>query len=294
MPVVLHKRAAPGFVKRIHLHLMSDSTGETLEMIAKAALAQFENADVVRHFWPMVRSRQHLDRIVPELTNNPGLVLYTLVNAETRQRLEEHCRHLALPAVPVLDQVTEALEQALGQEAHGRPGRQHLMDEAYFQRVDAIQYTIAHDDGIAHDDWEEADIVLAGVSRSSKTPTSIYLANRGYKVANIPLVVESPPPPALYKLKHPMVVGLTSAPDRLVQIRRNRLLTLNQQTRTDYVDGERVKEEVAFARRLFAEHGWPVIDVTRRSIEETAAAIIKLLGEHERDQPGRFEGVKPI
>nr|WP_202386775.1 pyruvate, water dikinase regulatory protein [Qipengyuania algicida] len=286
-----HRR---GFVKRIHLHLMSDSTGETLEMIAKAALAQFENVDVVRHFWPMVRSRQHLDRIVPEMTSNPGLVLYTLVNADTRQRLEEHCRHLALPAVPVLDQVTEALEVALGQEAHGRPGRQHLMDDAYFRRVEAIQFTIAHDDGIGHEEWEEADILLAGVSRSSKTPTSIYLANRGYKVANIPLVVESPPPPALYQLKHPMVVGLTSSPDRLVQIRRNRLLTLNQQARTAYVDGERVKAEVAFARRLFAENGWPVIDVTRRSIEETAAAIIKLLGEHEREQPGRFEGVKPI
>jgi [pyruvate, water dikinase]-phosphate phosphotransferase / [pyruvate, water dikinase] kinase len=269
-------------------------------MIAKAALAQFENADVSRHFWPMVRSRQHLDRIVPELTAHPGLVLYTLVNMETRQRLEEHCRHLAIPAVPVLDQVTEALEAALGQVAHGRPGRQHLMDEAYFRRVDAIQFTIAHDDGIGEDDWEEADIVLAGVSRSSKTPTSIYLANRGYKVANIPLVVESPPPAALFGLKHPLVVGLTSSPERLVQIRRNRLLTLGESGQTDYIDAERVQAEVAYARRLFADRGWPVIDVTRRSIEETAAAIIRLLGERDRERglsedPGApFEGVKAI
>lgn len=279
---------------RLHLHLVSDSTGETLEMIAKAALAQFENAEVVRHFWPMVRSRQHLDRIVPELTANPGLVLYTLVNAETRLRLEEHCRHLSLPAVPVLDQVTEAFETALGQEAHGRPGRQHLMDEAYFERVEAIQYTIAHDDGIGQEDWEEADIVLAGVSRSSKTPTSIYLANRGYKVANIPLVVESPPPAALFALRNPLVVGLTNSPERLVQIRRNRLLTMGEHARTDYVDADRVQAEVAFARRMFADRGWPVIDVTRRSIEETAAAVIRLLGERGRASDGAFEGVKAI
>lgn len=286
-------------MKRIHLHLVSDSTGETLEMIAKAALAQFEGAEVVRHFWPMVRSRQHLDRIVPELTANPGLVLYTLVNPETRARLEEHCAHLALPAVAVLDAVTEALELALGREAHGRPGRQHLMDDAYFSRVDAIQFTIAHDDGIGWEDWEQADIVLAGVSRSSKTPTSIYLANRGYKVANIPLVVESPPPPKLFELKKPLVVGLTNSPERLVQIRRNRLLTIGEKASTDYIDAERVQAEVAYARRMFADRGWPVIDVTRRSIEETAAAIIRLLGERQRGaaeaEPGQgFEGVKPI
>ena len=185
---------------RLNLHLVSDSTGETLEMIAKAALAQFDNPSVNRHFWPMVRSLQHLDRIVPDLAAHPGLVLYTLVNPDTRKRLEEHCRVLGLPAVPVLDQVTAALEAQLGQAAHGRPGRQHMMDESYFKRVDAIQYTIAHDDGIGHEEWEQADIVLVGVSRSSKTPTSIYLANRGYKVANIPLVVESPPPTTLYRL----------------------------------------------------------------------------------------------
>ena len=269
-------------MNRLHLHLVSDSTGETLEMIAKAALAQFEDAEVNRHFWPMVRSKQHLDRIVPDLANNPGLVLFTLVNAETRARLEEHCRQIGLPAVPVLDGVTAALEAQLGQEAHGRPGRQHLMDEAYFKRVEAIQFTIAHDDGIAWENWEQADIVLAGVSRSSKTPTSIYLANRGYKVANIPIVVESPPPKALFGLRHPLVVGLTTAPERLVQIRRNRLLTLNEGTETSYVDGDKVKDELQFARRMFADNGWPVIDVTRRSIEESAAAIIRLVQQRER------------
>jgi len=166
-----------------------------------------------------------------------------------------------------------------GEAAKGRAGRQHVLDAAYFARVDAIQFTIAHDDGVGVDNWEEADIVLVGVSRSSKTPTSIYLANRGYKVANIPLVPESPPPPILFALKHPLIVGLTTNPERLIQIRRNRLLSLNQAPETDYVDTEAVNAELAFARRMFADNGWPVIDVTRRSIEETALAIVKLCTE---------------
>ena len=266
---------------RLHLHLLSDSTGETLEMIAKAALAQFDDADVQRHFWPMVRSAQHLERIVPDIAANPGMVLYTLVNPELRGKLEDKCRALSLPHVAPLDGVNDALAGLLGQEAKARPGRQHAMDEAYFARVEAIHYTIAHDDGVAWEDWEEADIVLAGVSRSSKTPTSIYLANRGYKVANIPIVIESPPPPALFGLRRPLVVGLTTSPDRLVQVRRNRLLSINQAPETSYVDADHVNREVQYARRMFADNGWPVIDVTRRSIEESAAAIINLYNERQ-------------
>ena len=260
-------------------------------MIANASLAQFESPAVTRYFWPMVRSRQHLDRIVTDLAENPGLVLYTLVNPEPR----EHCRHLGLPAVAVLDQVTAALESQLGQEVVGRPGRQHAMDADYFKRVDAIQYTIAHDDGVGWEDWEQADIVLAGVSRSSKTPTSIYLANRGYKVANIPLVVESPPPPALFGLRNPIVIGITTAPERMVQIRRNRLLSLNEGTQTSYVDNDKVKGELQFARRMFADNGWPVIDVTRRSIEESAAAIIRLVNDRRKPVKQADDGAaKPI
>lgn len=266
---------------RIHLHLLSDATGETLEMVAKAALAQFDNADVIRHFWPMVRSRQHLERILSDIAANPGLVLFTLVNHDTRALLEQRCRTLGLTAVAALDAVNDALEQALGQQAQARPGRQHAMDEAYFARVDAIQFTIAHDDGVGWENWEEADIVLAGVSRTSKTPTSIYLANRGFKTANIPIVVESPPPPLLFGLKHPLVVGLTTAPERLVQVRRNRLISLNQAPETAYVDNDTVNREVQLARRMFADNGWPVIDVTRRSIEETAAAVINLYNERQ-------------
>ena len=279
---------------RLHLHLLSDSTGETLEMIAKAALAQFDDADVIRHFWPMVRSQQHLDRILAEIAANPGLVLFTLVNSEIRGRLEDRCRALRLPMVPALDAVTAVLEDMLGQEAKARPGRQHMLDDAYFARVEAIQFTIAHDDGTAWEDWENADIVLAGVSRSSKTPTSIYLANRGYKVANIPIVVESPPPPALFTLRRPLVVGLTTAPERLIQVRRNRLLSLNQAPETAYVDSDRVAREVQYARRMFGDNGWPVIDVTRRSIEETAAAVIKLYNEHKASGESADAGAKPI
>jgi len=291
MPLLIH---TIDHMARLHLHLLSDSTGETLEMLAKAALAQFDDSEVVRHFWPMVRSHQHLDRVLEEFKANPGLVLHTVVNEGIRERLEERCRTLGLPHVAALDAVTAALEERLGQEARGRPGRQHVMDEAYFKRVDAIQFTIAHDDGIGWENWEEAQIVLAGVSRTSKTPTSIYLANRGFKVANIPLVVESPPPPSLFKLRGPMVVGLTTAPERLVQIRRNRLLSLNETTQSAYVDDDRVRKEVAFARRMYADNGWPVIDVTRRSIEETAAAVIRLYQEREkRDIPSRV-GPKPI
>ncbi|MBA3898380.1 MAG: kinase/pyrophosphorylase [Sphingomonadaceae bacterium] len=264
---------------RLHLHLLSDSTGETLETMAKAALAQFDGVETLKHFWPMVRGEAHLGRILGEIAQNPGMVLFTLVNTEMRKKLEAGCAALGLPAVAPLDSVTDALSGMLGQAAKARPGRQHVLDAAYFARVEAIQFTIAHDDGIACENWEEADIVLAGVSRTSKTPTSIYLANRGFRCANVPIVVESPPPDALFHLKHPLVVGLVTSADRLIQVRRNRLLSLNQAPDTPYVDGEAVAREVAFARRMFADNGWPVIDMTRRSIEEAAAAIIGLVGE---------------
>ena len=273
-------------MSQLHLHLLSDSTGETLEVVAKACLAQFDGVEALRHFWPMVRSEGHLDRVLDDIERRPGLVLYTLVNSNIRRELEQKCRRRGIYAVSALDPVIDALSAVLGQEAKARPGRQHALDAAYFARVDAIQFTIAHDDGVGAENWEEADLVLAGVSRTSKTPTSIYLANRGFKVANIPLVPEAPPPPSLFSLQHPLVVGLTTNPDRLIQIRRNRLLALNQAPETDYVDLEAVNAELAFARRIFADNGWPVIDVTRRSIEETAFAIVKLCNEREDEAKG--------
>ena len=275
---------------RLHLHLLSDSTGETLESIAKAAIGQFEDVEAIRHFWPMVRSEDHLQRIVTEISNNPGLVLFTLNNPVLRRKLEHQCRALGLPHVAPLDSATDAMSNILGQGTRNRPGRKHILDEAYFARIEAIQYTIAHDDGVGPENWEEADIILVGVSRTSKTPTSIYLANRGYKTANVPLVPESPPPASLYKLGHPLIVGLTINPERLVQVRRNRLLSLNQAPETPYVNLEHVQEEMLFARRLIADNDWQAIDMTRRSIEEAAAAIInlfnnRLLGVTQEEAP---------
>lgn len=264
---------------RLHLHLVSDSTGETLETIAKAAIAQFDSVDTIRHFWPLVRSDRHLERIFDDIARNPGLVLFTLVNGDMRRLLENKCRALGFPAIAPLDPVVGQLSEMLGQRATARPGGQHALDAAYFARVEAIQFTMAHDDGLNWENWEQADIILAGVSRTSKTPTSIYLANRGYKTANIPLVIESPPPAALFALRQPLIVGLVTSADRLIQVRRNRLLSLNQAPETDYVSEAAVAKELAFARRIFADNGWPVIDVTRKSIEEAAAAIINLVNE---------------
>jgi regulator of PEP synthase PpsR (kinase-PPPase family) len=263
-------------VRQFHLHLVSDSTGETLDVLAKAALAQFEGVDAVRHFWPLVRSEGHLERVIEEVSARPGLVLYTLVAPALRARLEAACEEMGIPVIAVLDPIIFGLSRVLGQAARPRPGGRHVMDAAYFQRIEAINYTLAHDDGQAPEGWDEADILLLGVSRSSKTPTSIYLANRGWKVANMPLVPAREPDPRLLKLRRPLVVGLTMDLKRLIQVRRNRVLGQGTAVSTDYVDPDRVADEVAAARRFLTSRGWPVIDVTRRSIEETAAAIISL------------------
>lgn len=263
-------------MRQFHLHLVSDSTGETLDVLAKAALAQFEGVDAVRHFWPLVRSEGHLERVIEEVSARPGLVLYTLVAPALRARLEAACEEMGIPVIAVLDPIIFGLSRVLGQAARPRPGGRHVMDAAYFQRIEAINYTLAHDDGQAPEGWDEADILLLGVSRSSKTPTSIYLANRGWKVANMPLVPAREPDPRLLKLRRPLVVGLTMDLKRLIQVRRNRVLGQGTAVSTDYVDPDRVADEVAAARRFLTSRGWPVIDVTRRSIEETAAAIISL------------------
>lgn len=283
--IVIHR-----VMTRLHLHLVSDSTGETLESVAKACLAQFEGVQAVRHFWPMIRSERQIERVMEEISQRPGLVLFTLVNPMVRDRLQNRCLQLGLPAISVLDPVLQALSQALGQSARGMPGRQHLMDAAYFRRIEAMHFTMAHDDGQLAESLDEADIVLLGVSRTSKTPTSIYLANRGYKTANVPVVPNIPLPPQVFQLKRPLVVGLTTSPERLVQIRRNRLLTLNQSTDSDYVREEEVSTELTYARRLFTQHGWPVIDVTRRSIEETAAAILNYLAQRQEASNGNGNG----
>lgn len=272
----------------LNLHLVSDATGETLEAVVKACVSQFEDVNPVRHFWPMIRSERQLDSVCDEIANKPGPVIFTLVNTVLRDRLQSRCFSLGLPTVSVLDPVLEALSQSLGKHARGLPGRQHAMDADYFRRIDAMHYSMAHDDGQNLDGLEGAQVVLVGVSRTSKTPTSIYLANRGYRTANYPLVPEVPVPHQILNLKKPLVVGLTASPERLVQIRRNRMLSFNQMAETAYVDQDIVTDEVKAARRLFADRNWPVIDVTRRSIEETAAAVINLL--NQRQSPAVADG----
>jgi len=262
---------------RFHLHLVSDSTGDTVHSVARACLVQFENSEAIEHIWSMVRTKAQIERVVGGVAANPGVVLYTLVDETLRGPLVEGCRKLQVPAIPVLDPVIAALGAFLGSQSRGLPGQQHLLDTEYFQRIDAMTYALNHDDGQGAAGWNDADVILVGVSRTSKTPTSIYLANRGIKTANYPLVPGQTPPAELFTASKPLVVGLTNDPERLVQVRQNRLTQLKQDHRTDYTDIEAVKTEVAAARRLFAEHQWPVIDVTRRSIEETAAAVLKLL-----------------
>ncbi|MCF8466830.1 MAG: kinase/pyrophosphorylase [Sneathiella sp.] len=274
---------------QFHLHLVSDSTGETLQSMTKAALVQFEGISPVEHVWTLTRTVRQLDDILDSIVKKPGLVLYTLVNKEMRDVLEMGCQRVGVPCVSVLDPVLSAFSNFLGQEIRRLPGRQHMLDKNYFGRIEALNFTMGHDDGQMPEDLNEAQIVLVGVSRTSKTPTSFYLAHRGFKTANVPIVPSIPLPPTLFKLKKPMVVGLTTSPERLSEIRKNRLLSLNQTVDTDYVDRERIKEEVIFARKLCTREGWPIIDVSRRSVEETAAQIITLYNRRV-EQTGSAQG----
>jgi regulator of PEP synthase PpsR (kinase-PPPase family) len=269
-----------------HLHLVSDATGETLITVARAAAAQYASVSPVEHMHPLVRSHKQLDRVLTEIENAPGIVLYTLLERELAARLEETCRNLGVPYLSILGPVLQLFQSYLGGETKPRIGAQHTLNAEYFKRIDALNYTMLHDDGQHVDDLEEADVVLVGVSRTSKTPTSIYLANRGVKTANIPLVPGVPMPPKLELVSQPLVVGLTASPERIVQIRQNRLLGLHAEHDADqYVDRQAVAAEIAAARKLCARHNWPIIDVTRRSIEETAAEVMALLTERRRQIP---------
>ena len=234
----------------------------------------------IEHVYPLVRSSKQLDRVVTEIESAPGMVLYTLVDPELSGRLEETCRHVGCPHLSVLAPVHALLESYLGAASTARPGAQHMLNAEYFKRIDAMNFTLLHDDGQLPDDLDDADVILLGVSRTSKTPTSIYLANRGLKTANIPVVPNHALPAGLEQVRRALVVGLVASPERIVQIRQNRLLSLNADDDTLYVDRNAVAEEIAFSRRLCARHNWPIIDVTRRSIEETAAAIVDLHRDH--------------
>ena len=278
-----------------HVHLVSDSTGETVHGIARACIAQFEGVDAEEHQWPLVRSVGHLEKIIEKIREKPGVVMYTLVNDDMRQHLHAACRKYRIPCISILDPVINFLVNYLGVKSKGQPGRQHMLDAEYFSRIDAMQFALAHDDGQGHWNLSDADVVLIGVSRTSKTPTCIYLANRGVKAANVPFVPGVNLPDDLDHIAGdgidgPFVVGLTKEPGSLVQLRKSRLRMIADDQETDYVDLDQVKAEVLACRRLCAERGWPVLDVTRRSIEETAAAVIRLMemrstkNEQDKDQ----------
>ena len=266
-----------------HLHLVSDATGETLTTVARAATAQYAKVVPVEHVYPLVRTQKQLDRVLTEIDEAPGIVLYTLLEDDLVKRLEDHCRELGVPCLSILGPVLSLMQSYLGAETSHRVGAQHTLNAEYFRRIDALNYSMLHDDGQHVEGLEEADVVLVGVSRTSKTPTSIYLANRGVKTGNVPLVPGITVSPQVEQLNRPLVVGLYASPERIVQIRQNRVLGLRAHHDADqYIDRKAVAEEVAYSRRLCARHNWPSIDVTRRSIEETAAAVMKLLAERRR------------
>ena len=266
----------PNIAIYFHVHLVSDSTGETLVAMMKASTAQFRSATALEHLHALVRSEDQLERTLEIIESKPGIVLFTLVNPERRARLEEFCRNRNIPVVSILDTTLSVLGRYLGASMTDEVGAQRNLDDAYYSRIAALDFSMAHDDGQNVQGLVDADIILLGVSRTSKTPTCMYLANRGYKVGNIPLVPGAPLPAILDSYKKPFIVGLVASPDRLVQIREQRLVGLNQNSQTDYIDKDRVRLEVRDAKRMFLRKGIKVIDVTRRSIEETAAQVINL------------------
>lgn len=260
----------------LHLHLVSDSTGETVHQAARAALAQFPGAEVTEHIWTLVRTDEHVELLSQSLQKHGGLLLLSVVDPIVRKNIERACVKSSVPHLSILDPLVNLIGMVLGTAAHQRPGAQHKMDEAYFERMKAVEFAVSHDDGVNIDNLSGADILLIGVSRTSKTPTSMYLANRGYFVANYALVPHIPFPEAVLEGQDVFVCGLTSDVKRLSQIRRNRLMHMADDTNDSYAHDDSIQEELKQARRLFSRHGWPVIDVTRRSVEETAASIIHL------------------
>jgi regulator of PEP synthase PpsR (kinase-PPPase family) len=276
------KRKTQPLATFFHVHLVSDSTGETLNAMLKATASQFAVAKPLEHIYALVRSRPQMEATLAEIEAAPGIVLYTIINPELRRMLEIRCSELLTPAISVLDPLLNAFTDYLGLEQTQKMGAQHKLDEDYFRRIAALDYTLSHDDGQMIWDLEPADVVLVGVSRTSKTPTCMYLANRGIKAANVPLVPTSDPPEELFSLRKPLVIGLLTSPERLAQIRKSRLGGINAVGKADeYSDLDVIRAEVLRAKRIYAKHKWPVIDVTRKSVEETAAAILTKLSARQ-------------
>ena len=283
--------ATAGASKTIVMHLVSHASGEMVEMIARNAVAQLEGVEVERHLWKMVRSIGLVPDILAEIASHRGIVFHSIAATDIREALEEGCHHLAVPCLFVLEPFVSRLAEHSGAAIHFRTAARDFIDEEYYRRVEAMKYTLAHDDGLASDNLEDADVVLVGVSRATKTPTCMYLASRGIKAANVPVVPGMPLPDGVAKAKSPLVVGLTVQPKVLAQVRSSRLKRLSEDRGSTYSETDAVAREVLEARRLCARHGWRVIDVTNRPIENTAAFILELLrqraglGSASPDQP---------
>ncbi len=260
-----------------HLHLISDSTGETLMSSGRAVSAQFHGFTPIEHVYPMIRNQKQLQTVIESIDREPGIVLYTVVDQQLSAFLHLQCHAIGVPCVDVLEPITGIFQAYLGTTSRRRVGAQHALNAEYFARIEALNFTMDHDDGQMPETYDEADIVIVGISRTSKTPTSIYLANRGVKTANIPIVANVPLPDSLYRATKPLIVGLVATSDRISQVRENRELGASGGfDRGLYIDRATIMEELKYARAICARNNWPLIDVTRRSIEETAAAILAL------------------
>mgnify|MGYP006085988491 FL=1 len=269
--------------KYLKMHLVSDSTGETLRAVSKAAAAQFIEAEYEQTTYPMVRTKTQLGRVLENIKKNKGVVLCTLVDEKLQEELEQFCIKEKISYMPVMESIVNLLEKDTGLSAINKPGGQHVLNEEYFRRIEAINYTLEHDDGEGQKDLEAADVIVVGVSRTSKTPTCIYLANKGVKAANYPLVPDVGISEELESVKTPIVVALITSAQTLVEIRTKRALELGlENKKTDYTNIHKVEEEVVAAKRIFANKGWPVIDITRRSVEETASAIMNIISLKEK------------
>ncbi|MBK9586085.1 MAG: kinase/pyrophosphorylase [Alphaproteobacteria bacterium] len=285
--------------RKFTLHLVSDATGTTLLGLSRACLAQFEHIEPNQKFWPLVRTEKQLEKVIQRIEENPGPVIFTFVNEKMRRRVIDCCEHLGVPCIPVLDPIFHGLSTFLGRSPKGVPGLQHTMDDAYFKRVAAVDFAMRFDDGRNLKDLKKADVILVGVSRTSKTPTCVFLARRGIKAANIPLVPGVEVPEEHLNLEFPLYVGLIATPERLMHIRKSRLKSdkADQKILSEnlYLDEEKIEDEIRKARKIFGRHGWPVIDVTKKSVEETAAEIMSLLqAKREResgDASGTFDQV---
>lgn len=269
-------------MKKFNLHLISDSTGETLRYIAKAVMVQFKQTEPKEFVWSLTKTVVELQQVIDQIKIHPGIVMYTLAKKELRDLLKTHCKNLVIPCIPVLSRTISDISNYLNIVASPISGAQHQLDENYFNRVEAINFTLAHDDGQAVWNLSESEIIIIGVSRTSKSPTSIYLAYQGIRTANIPFVLDCKLPNELLAIKNKLVIGLTISLERLLQIRKNRLTAMNDINNSNYINNELVNLEIKTANRIFIKNNWPIIDVTSKSVEEVAANIIQLYNQYKR------------